>query len=83
MTTTEKVLVHLLKNGPSGCASVGAVFGERRGAVVASHGGGDYAAQMLLGRMAKKGLVRRNHSEGSTVWEMTTRGCQIAIGLTK
>jgi hypothetical protein len=48
--------------------------GKKRGRVTSSGGGGDYAAQMLLGRMRKAGLVRAIHSEGSSRWEVTALG---------
>ena len=48
--------------------------GKKRGRVVPSRGGGDYAAQMLLGRMKKAGLVRHAPSEGSSLWEVTDLG---------
>ncbi len=41
-------------------------------------GGGDYAAQMLLGRMRKAGLVRTTHDPGSSRWELTTKGSGVA-----
>lgn len=75
MTTTQRALRYLLKHGPSGCSCVGTVIDNRHGRVSATTGGGDYAAQMLLGRMRKAGLVRHASSEGSTIWELTPRGC--------
>lgn len=45
----------------------GAVWGRnRRSRGCSGHGGGDYAAQMLLGRMRKAGLVRVAPGEGSS-----------------
>lgn len=75
MSTTDKVLLLLFERGPQGCSAVGEVITNRSGGPrVGSNGGGDYAAQMLLGRMKKKGLVRHAHSPGSTVWELTSAG---------
>lgn len=74
MTTTLRVLGYLAKHGPSGCSDVGTVIDNRRGRVSAVQGGGDYAAQMLLGRMKKAGLVRQAASDGSTLWELTPAG---------
>jgi hypothetical protein len=74
MTTTHAVLRLLMKHGPTGCSVVGTVINNRRGRISASTGGGDYAAQMLLGRMKKAGLVRHARSEGSTMWELTAKG---------
>jgi hypothetical protein len=55
---------------------VGAVIwaNKKRGRTSSANGGGDYAAQMLLGRMRKAGLVRTIHSEGSSRWEVTALG---------
>lgn len=44
---------------------------------VSSSGGGDYAAQMLLGRMRKIGLVRTTSDPGSSRWELTARGREV------
>lgn len=74
--TTDRVLSYLLEHGPSGCSNVGSVIENRcnnRGGV-STNGGGDYAAQMLLGRMRKAGLVRTTHSPGSSLWELTRDG---------
>lgn len=53
------------------------VWGDRRrGPIVAPHGGGDYAAQMLLGRLRKHGLVRTTIDSwaGCSLWELTEKG---------
>lgn len=42
------------------------------------HGGGRYAAQMLLGRMRKSGLVRTTDDPGSSRWELTAKGRKVA-----
>ena len=77
-TTTRRVCRFLAKHGPSGCSDIGTVIDNRKGRVSASTGGGDYAAQMLLGRMKKAGLVRHVRSEGSSLWELTAKGQQEA-----
>lgn len=41
-------------------------------------GGGDYPAQMLLGRLRKKGWAATPYSEGSSQWELTSSGRAIA-----
>jgi len=41
---------------------------------VSTNGGGDYAAQMLLGRMKKAGLVEHAPSDGSSLWRLTLAG---------
>ncbi len=71
--TTLRVLRYLLEHGPSGCSDVGAVIENRTGTHggVSSNGGGDYAAQMLLGRMKRAGLVEHAPSEGSSLWRLT------------
>jgi hypothetical protein len=48
----------------------------RGGRGVSSNGGGDYAAQMLLGRLKKAGLVEHALSEGSTRWRLSEKGRQ-------
>lgn len=55
---------------PSGRQAIHATRGPRH----ASHGGGDYAAQMLLGRLRKKGWVYVMDGEGSSVWALTPLG---------
>lgn len=67
---------YLAANGPQSADMVGTIVwkGKKRGRVTSSGGGGDYGAQMLLGRMKKAGLVRHARSEGSTLWEVTELG---------
>lgn len=76
MPTTLRVLRYLLDHGPSGCSDVGSVIEDRRGSRggVSTNGGGDYAAQMLLGRMKKAGLVEHAPSDGSSLWRITSAG---------
>jgi hypothetical protein len=57
---------------------LGAELWPHRTAGVSSNGGGDYAAQMLLGRMRKAGLVRTTRDPGSSRWELTTKGHHVA-----
>jgi hypothetical protein len=72
----RRALRCLIDDGPTSADMVGAAVWSdaRRGRVTSSGGGGDYAAQMLLGRMRKAGLVRHAPSEGSTRWEVTALG---------
>lgn len=79
-TTTDRALVALL-DGPLGCSEVGAIIwgSKRNGRVSAVQGGGDYAAQMLLGRMRAAGLARTTHLEGSSRWELTPEGRRRAM----
>jgi hypothetical protein len=67
---------YLAANGPASADMVGAAVwkDKKRGRVTSPGGGGDYAAQMLLGRMKKAGLVRHAHSEGASRWEITPLG---------
>ena len=74
VTTTVLVLRYLRDNGPSYSSAIGAVIRNRRGRRVSASGGGDYAAQMLLGRMKKAGLVQHAPSDGSSVWRLTFKG---------
>ena len=82
MTATQRALLCLHKGGYNGVSSgeVGeAVWPDRVihfGRGVSSNGGGDYAAQMLLGRLKKEGLVEYAPSEGSTRWRLSTNGLQ-------
>lgn len=46
----------------------------RRGHVISSNGGGDYAAQMLLGRLRKAGLVCVQPRSITSIWELTALG---------
>ena len=52
----------------------GHIWPDRNGRIASSGGGGDYAAQMLLGRLKAAGLVEHAPSEGSTRWRITTKG---------
>lgn len=80
MTTTDRVLAYLAKHPSSCAADVGTVIHNRRGRVSSANGGGDYAAQMLLGRMRKAGLVEPAPSNGATLWRLTTAGIKRARG---
>lgn len=79
LNRTCRLALEALAREPMSASCVGAIvwpWGERKrkGRVIASQGGGDYAAQMLLGRMRKLGLVQVQHGEGSSVWELTEKG---------
>lgn len=82
--TTERALLYLRTVGLDGvaCGEVGgAVWPDRdlRGGRGVSHnGGGDYAAQMLLGRLKKAGLVEHASSEGSSRWRLSAKGHRTA-----
>jgi DNA-binding transcriptional regulator PaaX len=85
-SVTDRALIALLKRsleyrnaGLTASDLGGEVWPERTGRIVASQGGGDYAAQMLLGRMRKAGLVRVQASSITSVWELTGAGKQRAI----
>ena len=79
-TATQRALLCLHKGGYNGLSAgeVGAgVWPEREcrpGRGVSVNGGGDYAAQMLLGRLKKTGLVEYASSEGSTRWCLSAKG---------
>ena len=81
LTTAQRALMYLFSRGGSGdvsCFDVGnAVWPDRvirGGRGVSVNGGGDYAAQMLLGRLKKAGLVEYAPSEGSTRWRLSEEG---------
>lgn len=66
----------LFEHGPTSATIFGAVLwrDRKRGRVSSSGGGGDYAAQMFLGRLRRVGLARHAASEGSTLWELAPLG---------
>ncbi len=80
LTATQRALLCLRDGGWNGLSAgeVGAtVWPDREcrpGRGVSVNGGGDYAAQMLLGRLKKAGLVEYAKSEGSTRWRLSTKG---------
>jgi DNA-binding transcriptional regulator PaaX len=78
LTTSERALLYLYEDaGRDGvsCFDVGnAVWPERTGRVASVNGGGDYAAQMLLGRLKKAGLVEHAPSDGSSRWRLSEEG---------
>jgi hypothetical protein len=76
LSRIEQAALRCLSVGPEPAGVVGAmVWQERRnGRTSAVQGGGDYAAQMLLGRLRKRGFVRVQNGEGSSVWEITDSG---------
>ncbi len=77
-----RVLRYLMSIFPDGdsCSGVGShAWGhdERHGAISAVQGGGDYAAQMLLGRMRTQGWVNTLVSSGSSVWAIEPEGRRV------
>lgn len=76
---SRKALAYLHKHGEADAGSIGAhLWPDRRGHIVAHQGGGDYAAQMLLGRLRKAGLVTTASGEGATRWVLTPSGRTLA-----
>lgn len=85
-TTTERALVELLLRGMQyrdagyTAGDLGAILWPKRsGRVISSNGGGDYAAQCLLGKMRQKGWVRVQPRSITSVWELTAAGRVAAI----
>ncbi|HSX22399.1 MAG TPA: hypothetical protein VLE97_06440 [Gaiellaceae bacterium] len=80
LTASQRALLHLyLDAGRTGvsCFDVGnAVWPDREGRIAANGGGGDYAAQMLLGRLKKAGLVEHAPSTGSSLWRLSQKGLE-------
>lgn len=82
-TTAQRALMYLFsyagphRDGVS-CFDVGnAVWPDRvirGGRGVSVNGGGDYAAQMLLGRLKRAGFVEHAPSDGSSRWRLTEKG---------
>lgn len=79
-SAAQRACAFLAAHGPQSADAVGAEVwkGRPRGRTTSSGGGGDYAAQMLLGRLRKAGLVRVVPSEGSSRWDVTPRGREVA-----
>jgi hypothetical protein len=74
-SAAHRALGYLDEQGPQPADMVGVrVWPERTKRPCANQGGGDYAAQMLLGRLKKAGYVRHAWSEGSSLWEITPAG---------
>jgi hypothetical protein len=78
LTASQRALMYLFSaaghDGVS-CYDVGeAVWPDRAGRISANGGGGDYAAQMLLGRLKKAGFVEHAPSEGSSRWRLSAKG---------
>jgi len=69
-----QLALECLEAKPSAAWEVGQAVWPDGKCRIPSTGGGHYAAQMLLGRMRKQGHVQTQHSEGSSVWEITTTG---------
>lgn len=80
--TAHAVCRYLVEQGPTTADTIGAFLwhDRKRGRVSAPQGGGDYAAQMLLGRLKTAGLVQHTHSwrGSSTMWEVTAAGREFA-----
>lgn len=73
---TYRALVVLVGRGPLSADMFGAYVwrGKKRGKVSSSGGGGDYGAQMFLGRLKKQGFARTVEAVGSSRWEATENG---------
>jgi len=84
-SAAHRILAYLISAGPSSAQILGerAFLGRRtrqNGRIGASQGGGDYAAQMLLGRLKRAGIVQHASSgdyDGCSLWEITTKGRKI------
>lgn len=76
MTPKTRMALELLRDKEpmsAGCFGA-ALWPKRGGPIIANHGGGDYAAQMFLGRLKSRGLVQYAPSKGSTLWELSAKG---------
>ena len=77
MTQFQRHALQVLRQyGPSSASVLGAKIlpGKRSGPGMANHGGGDYGAQMVLGRLRKNGWCDTRLSIGSSVWRLTPAG---------
>lgn len=83
VTIAQRALAYLYNHaGRAGvsCFDVGnAVWPDRSGRIASGGGGGDYAAQMLLGRLKKAGLVEHAPSKGSSRWRLSAEGLRIVL----
>lgn len=76
---SRAALAYLHKHGEADAGSIGAhLWRDRKGRGISASGGGDYAAQMLLGRLRKAGLVTTSSGEGATRWTLTPSGRALA-----
>lgn len=68
--------LRFLAKAPATAGEVGSeLWPQRTGRCgVSVNGGGDYPAQMLLGRLRKQGFVKTMHTEGSSIWCLTDAG---------
>lgn len=75
-TVTCNALVILNASGPMCAADLGGTLWAHkiRGRTSSSGGGGDYAAQMLLGRLRKLGLAKTVRGDGASLWTITADG---------
>ena len=77
-TATQRVLLYLFNHGVCSADAVGTVISPNSTRKRSPNGGGgDYAAQMMLGRMKSAGLVKHAFSEGSSLWELTPKGMKL------
>lgn len=85
LTTSQRALLYLYRGADQegvSCFDVGeAVWPDRKGRIASNGGGGDYAAQMLLGRLKKSGLVEHAPSAGSSRWRLSQEGRRLASKL--
>ena len=83
---SQRACAYLAQHGSATAGQIGNhLWHDRtRKRAYASHGGGDYAAQMLLGRLKKAGLVQhavsRIEDGPSMRWELTQLGRRSAGG---
>jgi hypothetical protein len=75
MKTVDRALALLAHYGNMTAGELGArLWPGRRSRGVSSNGGGDYAAQMLLGRLRKRNFVGTIYGSGASVWAVTRDG---------
>ena len=84
-SATHRALDFMMGSAPTSASIIGgAVWRDvKRGRSVPSRGGGDYAAQMLLGRLRKSGWVHVANSDGSSRWAITAAGRHAASYLVR
>lgn len=69
-------LVILTGRGPMSADDFGGDLwrDKKRGRTTSSGGGGDFGAQMFLGRLRRLGFAQTTHDPGSSRWEATGAG---------
>lgn len=75
VSVANRALELLQQHGEMTAGELGPeLWPDRTGRICSANGGGDYAAQMLLGRLRKAGFVESSSGHGATRWKITSAG---------